>query len=132
VIVVECAVWAAMIFGAPEGPKFQEIIENTDKLFVSAATLVELNTVVITKLGEAAAVDVVDLMESAGAEIVPVDSDQAGHAVGAFIRYGSGRHAAALSFGDIFSYALAKSRKVPLLFNNPGFAQTDVTPAVTA
>lgn len=129
-IAVDTSAWAAVIFGEPERADYLAVIDANEKLLVSAATLVELNTVVVQKLGEAAAVDVVDLMEFAGAEIAPFDSDQAGHAVSAYIRFGRGRHAANLAYGDVLAYALAKSRNVPLLFKVPGFRETDVVPAL--
>ncbi|MEW6168938.1 MAG: type II toxin-antitoxin system VapC family toxin, partial [Pseudomonadota bacterium] len=34
------------------------------------------------------------------------------------------------NFGDLFSYALAKSTDLPLLYKGQDFAQTDVTPAL--
>jgi len=49
--------------------------------------------------------------------------------VTAFLRYGKGRHPAGLNLADCFSYALAKTRKVPLLFKGDDFARTDVVPA---
>jgi ribonuclease VapC len=44
---------------------------------------------------------------------------------------GSG-HPAGLNFGDVFSYALAKVRGVPLLYKGDDFAQTDLTSAAVA
>lgn len=44
-------------------------------------------------------------------------------------RFGKGRHAAALNFGDCFSYALAKARNQPLLFKGNDFSLTDITAA---
>lgn len=41
-------------------------------------------------------------------------------------RWGRGRAKAALNFGDCFSYALAASRDVPLLFVGDDFSATDV------
>lgn len=43
------------------------------------------------------------------------------------IAFGKGSgHPARLNFGDVFSYALAKVRGVPLLFKGDDFALTDV------
>jgi ribonuclease VapC len=44
----------------------------------------------------------------------------------AFRRYGRGRHAANLDFGDCFAYALAKDKSAPLLFKGEDFGRTDV------
>jgi ribonuclease VapC len=48
----------------------------------------------------------------------------------AFRKFGKGRHAANLNFGDCFSYALAKATGFPLLFKGNGFSQTDVERAM--
>ena len=56
-----------------------------------------------------------------GAEIVAVDAEQADAARRARRRYGKGRHAAALNYGDCFSYALALTRGEPLLFKGEDF-----------
>ena len=37
------------------------------------------------------------------------------------------RHAAALNFGDLFAYALARTSGEPLLFKGDDFAKTDVS-----
>ncbi|WP_245286626.1 type II toxin-antitoxin system VapC family toxin [Bradyrhizobium sp. ARR65] len=47
-------------------------------------------------------------------------------APGARRRYGKVDHAAALNYGDCFSYALAVTRGEPLLFKGEDFAKTDV------
>ena len=61
--------------------------------------------------------------------VVPFDQDQAMLAGEAFRRYGKGRHAARLNFGDCFSYALAKQTGEPLLFKGGDFGLTDVVVA---
>jgi ribonuclease VapC len=67
---------------------------------------------------------------TAGIEIVPVDVEQARTAREAFRRFGKGRHAAALNFGDRFSYALAKTTSLPLLFKGNDFSKTDIQRAI--
>ena len=61
-----------------------------------------------------------------GAEIIAVDAEQADVAWRAWRRYGKGHHAAALNYGDCFSYALAVTRSEPLLFKGEDFAKTDI------
>ena len=47
--------------------------------------------------------------------------------------YGRGSgHPAGLNFGDVFSYALAKVRGLPLLYKGGDFAQTDIQSAAAA
>jgi ribonuclease VapC len=65
-------------------------------------------------------------LAAAGIEIVPVDADQAEIARQAFRNYGKGRNPAGLNYGDCFSYALAKTTGLPLLFKGDDFSQTDI------
>ena len=51
-------------------------------------------------------------------------------AVDAFVRYGKGRHPAALKFGDCLTYAVARVAREPLLCLGQDFARAD-PPAVT-
>jgi ribonuclease VapC len=62
-------------------------------------------------------------------EIVAVDPSLAEVSVLAFDLYGKGRHRARLNLGDCFSYALARSRNLPLLFKGDDFIHTDIVPA---
>lgn len=64
-------------------------------------------------------------------EVVPLDAEQAGNALGARIRFGRGFGAPAkLNLGDCFSYALAKTLKAPLLYIGDDFDKTDVRSAL--
>ena len=44
-------------------------------------------------------------------------------------RFGKGRHPAGLNLGDVFAYALARTRGLPLLFKGDHFSRTDIDPA---
>lgn len=93
---------------------------------VSAASVVELSLALLGRFGEAADPQLDRLLRGINAEVVPVDAAQVTIARDAALRYGRGRHEAALNFGDCFSYALALERGEPLLFVGEDFAKTDV------
>ena len=65
-------------------------------------------------------------------EVVAHDAGLARIASDAFLRFGKGRHPARLNCGDCASYALARSRNIPLLFKGGDFAKTDIVPALAA
>ena len=48
----------------------------------------------------------------------------------AYRRFGTGRHAAGLNFGDCFAYALSRWSGEPLLFVGDDFAKTDTAAVV--
>jgi ribonuclease VapC len=62
---------------------------------------------------------------------VPHDVDLAEAAREAFLSFGKGRHPAGLNFGDCASYALAKTRGLPLLFKGGDFSGTDLVSAAS-
>lgn len=68
-------------------------------------------------------------MKLAQIEVREVSAETRHEAIRAYARYGKGRHAAALNFGDCFAYACARAAKVPLLYKGDGFPQTDIETA---
>ena len=70
-----------------------------------------------------------DLVARLGLTVVPFTPEHARIARAAFRRFGKGRHAAGLNFGDCMAYALASERGEPLLFKGGDFAATDIQAA---
>ena len=64
-----------------------------------------------------------------GVSVVSFTEDHFHQALDAFIRFGKGRHPAALNFGDCMSYAVARVAGMPLLYTGKDFSKTDITPA---
>jgi len=63
--------------------------------------------------------------------IVPLAEPETREAISAYARYGKGQgHPAQLNLGDCFSYACARTNRVPLLFIGNDFSQTDIPSAL--
>lgn len=92
------------------------------------ASFVEASIVIEARFGSDGLRDLDLFIDKAGLEIASVDAEQAYVARRAFSRFGKGRHAAGLNYGDCFSYALATVLGEPLLYKGDDFRQTDVTP----
>ncbi len=129
-MVVDTSALLAILQDEPERRQFNEAIEMADSRRMSAVTFVESSMVVESRFGAEGVRDLDQLIERAEIEIVPVDIPQARTAREAFARFGRGRHAAGLNFGDCFSYALARVLGEPLLFKGEDFGRTDVVPAL--
>jgi ribonuclease VapC len=72
-----------------------------------------------------------DLLRLPMFEMVAPGASETNAAYAAFVAFGKGSgHPASLNFGDLFSYALAKVRGLPLLYKGDDFAQTDVLSAL--
>jgi len=126
-IVVDTSALAAIVFGEPDAAMFvTALAAHAGDVSISAATLVDARIVVEGRQGRAALDDLERALMKAAVKVEPVDEGQAALASTAWKRFGKGRHAADLNFGDCFSYALSKSLGAPLLFKGQDFSQTDV------
>ncbi|MGT2503107.1 type II toxin-antitoxin system VapC family toxin [Bradyrhizobium guangxiense] len=128
-MVIDTSAIAAIALNEPDAADIERLIVDDPIRLISAATVLEATMVIETRLGDAAGREFDLWLVKIGAEIVAVDAVQADAARRAWRRYGKGRHAASLNYGDCFSYALAMTRGEPLLFKGEDFARTDVSPA---
>ncbi len=81
---------------------------------------------VLGRFGEAGNQRLDRLLHELAVTVVPVDERHLIFARDAATRFGKGRHAAALNYGDCFSYACAVAEQLPLLFVGRDFSQTDI------
>jgi ribonuclease VapC len=131
VIVADTSAIVAIAFAEPERSAFVAALECAERTLVSSVTAVEARMVVHARRGQRAVVLVDDLLRLPFFEIVPPGAAEMDAAYAAFVAYGKGNgHPAALNFGDVFSYALAKTRGLPLLYKGRDFAETDIASAV--
>lgn len=126
-MVLDTSAIVAILAREPVADRLVAAIDADETRLVSAATVVELTLGILGRYGEAGEPLLDRFLRSITATIVGVDEEQMAVARDAAIRFGRGRHAAALNFGDCFSYALAVVQDQPLLFTGDDFAQTDVT-----
>ena len=116
----------AVLSREPTADRLVAAMEADALRLVSAATVVEAALVLLGRYGEAGEPQLDRFLRGIGAQIVPVGEEQANVARDAALRFGRGRHRAALNFGDCFSYALSVARDEPLLFVGDDFSKTDV------
>ncbi len=69
---------------------------------------------------------IASLLRSMDAEIIEFNQNHYEAAVTAFLRFGKGRHPAALNFGDCLCYALADLSGFPILCTGDDFPRTDI------
>lgn len=128
-MVIDTSAIVAIALNEADAGDIERLIVEDQIRLISAATVVEATMVIETRLGEAGGREFDLWLVKLSAEIVAVDAVQADAARRAWRRYGKGRHAAALNYGDCFSYALARTRGEPLLFKGGDFAKTDIRQA---
>lgn len=128
-MVLDTSALVAVLAGAPEAAVFLDRIAAEDGPVVSAGTLLEALVVLQARYGDEGVRDLRLLLHAAGVRVVPFDADQVELAHAGCVRFGKGRHPAALDLGDLFAYALAKAHGAPLLYGGDDFARTDVAAA---
>ncbi len=130
-IVVDTSALVAIAFGEPERGVFTQAIQQAEKALISTVSVVEARMVVHGRRGQRAVVLVDDLLRLPMFELAAPGALEMDAAYSAFVAFGKGSgHPAGLNFGDVFSYALAKVRGLPLLYKGDDFAQTDVQSAL--
>lgn len=131
VIAIDTSALMAIVLNEPERERFLACIAPCEQVLVSSATLMEARLVVYGRQKHAGYQLLEQLLSMRTFNIVAQEKEEMDLAYEAFIVYGKGcGHQAQLNFGDLFSYALAKSRGIPLLYKGDDFACTDILSAV--
>ena len=132
-IAVDTSAIVAIALNEPERAVFRQAIQQARKALISTASVIEVKMVLYSRRGPRAVVLADDLLRLPMFDITPPGPADLDAAFGAFVAFGKGSgHPAALNFGDLFSYALAKVRNLPLLFKGSDFSETDIRPAAVA
>lgn len=104
-------------------------IDAAEVVVVGVPTLLESVMVLTSRLGQDARPMLFAFLRRLDAEVVSFHQEHLDAAATAFIRFGRGRHPAALNFGDCMSYAVASVAGMPLLFTGEDFSRTDIAQA---
>jgi ribonuclease VapC len=119
----------AILFAEPGYLDLVDRILQADHVRVATPTLVEASIVFAGRRGAPAAGAVEGLLAELAISVVPFGEAEWRSASDAFRRFGRGRHAAALNFGDCLAYASASVAGDSLLFVGDDFKRTDATVA---
>jgi ribonuclease VapC len=101
-------------------------IASAEIVGVGAPTLAEAAIVLSSRVGRDATPLIARFLREAEAELIPFSCEHYEVARDAFLRFGKGRHPAALNFGDCLTYAVARLAGLPLLFTGRDFSKTDI------
>jgi ribonuclease VapC len=129
-MVLDTSALLALLLDEPEAEAYRVALEEDQTRLVAAPTLLETAIVIEARKGEAGGRELDLLIHKAGIVVVAIDAEHVAEARRAYRRYGRGRHAAGLNFGDVFAYALARTSGEPLLFKGEDFSRTDVSRAL--
>jgi ribonuclease VapC len=110
-------------------PGWETVLEQVvaaPSVGIGAATLVETGIVLTARLGIPGKTLLGRFVQETDLTVVPVTAAHWSVAVDAYVRFGKGRHPAALNFGDCLTYAVSRVAGEPLLFTGEDFTKTDL------
>lgn len=130
-MIVDTSAVLALVLDEPRAAEIDAALQAAPTPRMSAATWVELFTVVDRRLSPQQRRRILRLLDAYGVRVEPFTAEQAVVAAQAMHDFGKGSgHAAGLDLGDTFSYALASVRDEPLLYVGNDFTHTDLVPAL--
>jgi ribonuclease VapC len=128
-MVLDTSAVVAMHLEEPGYERLFQRVQAADVVLIGVPTLFESAMVLTSRAGREARSVLEAAIRQMGARVVPFSQEHVHEATSAFLRFGKGRHPAALNFGDCMSYAVAKVADMQLLYVGGDFSQTDITPA---
>jgi ribonuclease VapC len=125
-VILDTSALLAILLGEPEADDFIDRIGAAPIVGIGGPTLVESTIVLTARMGELGQRLLSQMVVRAGMVVIPFDSPHAQVAMDAWLRFGKGRHPAALNLGDCLAYATARLAGRPLLCKGDDFSRTDL------
>ena len=125
-MILDSSAVVAVLFQEPGYEQLLETILSAENVGIGAPTLAETAIVVSARLGGDCRALLSRFLVEGSIETISFGEAHFGVAVGAWLKFGRGRHAASLNFGDCLSYATARVTNDPLLCVGDDFTQTDI------
>jgi ribonuclease VapC len=128
-MVLDSSALISILLAEPGHEALLEKAGRAEAVFVGAPTALETAMVLSAWFRRDTRPLLAGFLRRLNAEIVDFSEDHYEAALSAFLRFGKGRHPAALNFGDCMSYALASVSGLPLLYAGTDFSRTDIQSA---
>lgn len=125
-MIVDTSALVAITFAEPDHRELIAKLASAPAAGIGTPTLAETGLVLASRLGQDPRNLVIRLLDEFGIEEIPFGEHHWRETVEAYLRFGKGRHAARLNFGDCMTYAVARLANEPLLAIGNDFRQTDL------
>jgi ribonuclease VapC len=124
-VIVDTSALVAIVLREPGWEMLVEKL-STGAAGAGAATLAEAGLVLTAKMGPRGRSLLARVVQEARISVVPFTDEHWPIAIDAYTKFGKGRHAAGLNFGDCLTYAVASLASQPLLYVGEDFSKTDL------
>ena len=125
-MILDASAIVAIVLRERDRDELLDKLESASTAGVGAPTLAETAIVLASRLGDETPVDLARFVERAGLVVIAFGQLHWWTAAEAWLRFGKGRHPAALNFGDCLAYATAQVAAEPLLCRGDDFSKTDL------
>jgi ribonuclease VapC len=127
-VIVDSSALIAIVLREPGWEALAEKL-STSPAGTGAPTLAEAGIVLTAKLGPRGRSLLARVVQEARVAVIPFTDEHWPIAIDAYARFGKGRHAAGLNFGDCLTCAAARLANQPLIYVGENFAKTDLSRA---
>lgn len=124
-MILDSSALVAIVLREPGYESLLARVVSAPRVAIGAATLLEAGIVLSARLETDARGLVARVLQEAEIAVLPMTEAHFGVAMEAWLRFGKGRHPAALNFGDCLSYATAVVAEQPLLAVGDDFPRTN-------
>jgi ribonuclease VapC len=128
-VIVDSSAIVAIAKGEPQQVRLIRALAEASVVRVATPIWLETSIVLNGPLGSRLDLVLSGIARQFDFVFVPFDREHIAVALEAWRRYGRGRHAAKLNFGDCISYATARISGEPLLYVGDDFSRTDIDAA---
>jgi ribonuclease VapC len=128
-LIVDSSAVIAVLREEPEQVALAAKLHSAKTVAIGAPTLFEAGMVLVGRMGESGSASLIEFLERFKVEVIPFGDSHWRVALEAFVRFGKGRHRAALNLGDCMTYATALIEERPLLYVGNDFGRTDLAAA---
>ena len=125
-MILDSSAIVAIIAREPQRQELTDKLIGADVIAVGTPTLAECGVVLSARFGSLGRTLLDEFIREFEVLEVPFSEEHWRIAVGAFEKFGKGRHPAGLNYGDCMSYAVARLANRPLLFIGNDFSRTDL------
>jgi ribonuclease VapC len=125
-VILDSSAIVAIFLDDPDRPRVEAALVEGKAMGIGTPTIVETGIVLSARMRLDARALLTRFLTRWEITEVPFLSGHHDEAVRAWLRFGKGRHPAALNLGDCFSYATARLAGRPLLCVGDDFPRTDL------
>jgi ribonuclease VapC len=125
-VILDSSAIIAILMEEPDVDQLLEKVASSANVRVGGPTLTETAIVLASKLGSDPRRLITSFLREFEVTVVPFGDLHWQESLDGYLRFGKGRHPAALNLGDSLSYAVAKVAGEPLLCIGKDFPKTDL------